>query len=94
LRNDEYSRASFARRRFEISRSFGSEPLELAVASPEDTILRKLEWFRAGGESSERQWNDLRGVIRVSGDKLDRDYLDKWAKYLRVDDLLQKLLNE
>ena len=29
-------------------------------ASPEDTILSKLEWYRMGGEVSERQW-------RISG---------------------------
>jgi hypothetical protein len=94
LRNDDYSRTSFARRRFEISNSFGSKPLECAVAMPEDVILRKLEWYRAGGETSERQWNDLRGVLRVSGDRLDRDYLRKWARYLKVDDLLNRLLGE
>jgi hypothetical protein len=94
LRGDEYSRTSFARRRFEESHSFGPVPIECAVASVEDTILRKLEWYRAGGETSERQWNDLRGVLRVSGDKLDREYLHTWAKYLKVDDLLERLLNE
>ena len=46
LQRDEYSQTSFARRRFEESRSVGPEPIECAVASPEDTILRKLEWYR------------------------------------------------
>lgn len=92
LRGDEYSQASFARRRFEHSRSFGPDEIECAVATPEDTILRKLEWYRAGGETSERQWSDLRGVVEVSGEKLDLEYLRKWAKHLRVDDLLERLL--
>src|SRR5579871_5381147 len=30
-------------------------------------LLRKLEWYRADGEASERQWNDVRGVRKVSG---------------------------
>ena len=94
LRRDEFSRTEFARRRFTLLRSLGPDPIECAVASAEDTILRKLEWYRAGGETSERQWNDLRGVLRVSGDKLDREYLGTWAKYLKVDDLLDRLLNE
>lgn len=94
LRSDDYSRVSFGRRRFEESRSFGPEPIECAVASPEDTILRKLEWYRAGGQTSERQWNDLRGVRDVSGKILDYAYLREWAAFLKVDDLLEELLNE
>jgi len=93
LKSDAYSRESFARRRFEQSKSFG-EPIECAVATAEDTILRKLEWYRAGGETSERQWNDLRGIRMVSGAILDYEYLRKWAPYLKVDDLLEQLLAE
>jgi|SRR5665213_1368783 len=94
LRDDEYSRLSFARRRFEKCLSFGPEPLECAIATAEDTILRKLEWYRAGGETSERQWNDVRGVLKISGPSLDLDYLRQWARYLKVDDLLERLLAE
>jgi tRNA nucleotidyltransferase/poly(A) polymerase len=93
LRQDAYSRIAFERRRFMDVRSFGS-PVECAVASAEDTILRKLEWYRAGGQSSERQWNDLRGVRDVSGKIVDYAYLREWAKFLKVDDLLEELLNE
>jgi hypothetical protein len=64
------------------------------VATAEDTILRKLEWYRAGGETSERQWNDLRGVLKVSGPHLDLVYLRHWAPFLKVDDLLERLLAE
>jgi len=94
LHTDEFSRAEFGRRRFAVITSLGPEPIQCAIASAEDTILRKLQWYRAGGETSERQWNDLRGMLRVSGDKLDREYLRKWAKHLRVDDLWERLLNE
>jgi hypothetical protein len=94
LKQDPYSKISFTRRRFEQSRSFGPEPIECAVASAEDTVLRKLEWYRAGGETSERQWNDLRGILLVSGPVLDYDYMREWAKFLKVDDLLEELLAE
>ena len=94
LRRDDFSASEFRRRRFAEVSSLGTEPIECAVASPEDTILRKLEWYRPGGETSERQWNDLRGVIRVSGPKLDREYLHKWAGYLKNSDLLEELLAE
>ena len=44
------------------------------MASPEDTILTKLEWYRMGGEVSDRQWNDLLGVFKVQGTNLDFAY--------------------
>lgn len=58
------------------------------VKSPEDTILRKLLWYRMGGEVSDRRWSDILGVVQVQGERLDRDYLAKWAPQLRVEDLL------
>ncbi len=63
-------------------------------ASPEDIILSKLEWYRQGGEVSERQWRDVLGVLKVRGDELDLDYLRKWATELHVDDLLARALQE
>lgn len=60
------------------------------VKSPEDTVLRKLEWFRAGGEASDRQWNDILGLLRVQGDQVDTDYLEKWAVELGVSGLLRR----
>lgn len=60
------------------------------VPRAEDVILLKLEWFRAGGEVSDRQWGDVIGVIKVSGPTLDRPYLTRWAAELGVGDLLPR----
>jgi hypothetical protein len=60
----------------------------VAVVSAEDSILLKLEWYRLGGETSDRQWSDILGVMRVQGDRLDQVYLDRWARELGVADLL------
>lgn len=94
LQKDEYSRTEFARRSFREVRPDGGEAIECAVASAEDTVLRKLERYRAGGETSERQWNDLRGVCRAAGRQVDVHYLRRWASHLRVDDLLEAMLAE
>ncbi len=64
------------------------------MASAEDTILAKLEWFRAGGEVSERQWSDVVGVLRTVGPGLDQPYLLQWAGTLGVADLLERALGE
>jgi len=63
-------------------------------ASPEDTILSKLEWYRMGGEVSDRQWRDILGVLKTRAGELDIDYLRKWAGELKVSDLLERVLNE
>ena len=74
-----------------VSQSVGDAPEERAYFSTaEDIILAKLEWFRAGGETSERQWRDILGVLDLQGDRLDFDYLRNWATILSVQDLLNK----
>ena len=64
------------------------------VASPEDTILAKLEWYRLGDEISDRQWRDILGVLAVQGDRLDFAYMRQWAATLDVSDLLERALDE
>lgn len=63
-------------------------------ASPEDTILAKLEWYRLGGQISDRQWRDILGVLKIRAGELDLDYLRKWASELQVGDLLERALQE
>jgi hypothetical protein len=64
------------------------------VISPEDIILAKLEWYRMGGEVSDRQWRDILGVMKTRQDELDLTYLRKWAGELKVVDLLDRALEE
>jgi hypothetical protein len=66
----------------------------LPLASAEDTVLAKLEWYRRGGETSERQWSDVLGVLRAGGDALDRRYLLSGGEELGVGDLLERALRE
>lgn len=65
----------------------GSAPV--ITKSIEDLVLRKLEWYRAGGEASELQWRDVLGLLSV-GSSLDDAYLDEWARELGVEDLLSR----
>jgi hypothetical protein len=64
------------------------------VTSSEDVILSKLEWYRMGGEVSDRQWRDVLGVLKTRAGELELDYLRKWAKELNVGDLLERALKE
>jgi hypothetical protein len=75
--------------------SVGSTPERVIyVASPEDTILAKLEWYRLGDEVSERQWRDILGMLEVQRGSLDMSYMTHWARLLRVDDLLERASRE
>jgi hypothetical protein len=64
------------------------------IESAEDVVLNKLRWYRLGGEVSERQWNDVIGVLRVQFHALDVDYLQHWASELGVLDLLSKAMEQ
>ncbi len=66
----------------------------LRVDAAEYTVLRKLEWFRRGGETSDRQWRDVVGILRAQGDRLDRGELATWADRLAVSDLLARATAE
>src|SRR6266542_80311 len=59
----EFDRLQIARRSSYVLSSEGNQ--RAYVASAEDTILAKLEWYRMGDEVSDRQWKDILGVIKV-----------------------------
>lgn len=65
---------------------------EARVCCPEDIVIAKLEWYRLGGEDSDRQWNDILGVLRLNADKLDLELLRNSADELGVTDLLERAL--
>lgn len=83
-----YDREQMRRRTFH---RMPTEPKRgVYVATAEDIILAKLEWYRRGGGISERQWRDVLGVMKVQSDRLDWAYLQRWAVELGVADLLRE----
>lgn len=66
----------------------------LSMATPEDTVLQKLIWYRLGGGSSDRQWEDILGVVKVQWKHLDLTYLRRWAEDEGLTDLLEQALGE
>jgi hypothetical protein len=59
------------------------------VATPEDILLAKLQWYRDGGEVSDRQWNDIGGLI-ATNPAMDWEYVNHWAERLGVTSLLAR----
>ncbi len=68
------------------------EPFHVWIPTPEDQILRKLWWYRLGGEVSERQLRDVAGMIAVSAGDLDVAYLTATAGEAGVTDLVEQAL--
>jgi hypothetical protein len=81
------------KRRTPLAFSTNPDSVTLFVETAEDTILRKLEWYRRGGETSERQWRDVLGIANAQSSRLDRPYLREWAARLGVSDLIERALN-
>lgn len=64
----------------------------IPVATVEDSIIAKLEWFRLTDETSERQWDDVSKLVRLHGGTVDLDYLRTMADSIGVRDLLDRVL--
>jgi len=88
-KKDDYNELSFERKRRDTLVD-GDEESDFYFASPEDIILNKLQWYKAGDQVSERQWLDIIGVIKVQNDSLNTAYLKQWAEILELFSLLKK----
>lgn len=71
LNQTEFYQSEFQRRR-KVSLLPG---LEVHIASPEDIIIKKLDFFREGG--SEKHLNDIREILIET--PIDEEYLQKWV---------------
>ncbi|MDQ3257767.1 MAG: nucleotidyltransferase family protein [Acidobacteriota bacterium] len=89
---DPFAQQQIKRRRTE--KLLPNAEQTISVASPEDTLLAKLRWYRQGGGVSSRQLSDVVGILKVQGARIDVDYLREWAAKLNVLDLLEQVLNE
>lgn len=70
---DELHRWALAHRRTVML-----DDLRVPVAPAEYVILRKLDYFREG--KSEKHMRDIRGMLDISGDQIDRSFLAQWIE--------------
>lgn len=56
------------------------EGISLFFETAEDLLLSQLQWTKEGNSS--RQIEDAAGILKVSGDELDRNYVQAWVDRL------------
>ena len=81
LTDDPFDASRFSRK---VTLEFQGLPIK--VPTPEDTILAKLQWTLACGES-EKHFNDAINVYEFHRDQLDLEYVQKWVPHLGVEAL-------
>ena len=92
VKNTPFAKGACARR--QKIPSFNLQERLVWCSSPEDIVLNKLVWCAAGNQISDRQWQDVRGVLGVQKEALDRVYMEHWAAALDVLELLKKAFKE
>ena len=60
------------------------------VASPADVIISKMAYYREGG--SEKHLRDITGILKVSGEEVDRAYVAQWSRALGLTEIWQAIL--
>lgn len=83
---------AFSRSEFERRQPATIGDARVFVATAEDTIVAKLEWASAG--ESERQLRDVVGILGMSGEGLDRAYIERWVRELGLQDLWARAQRE
>ncbi|MEW6009500.1 MAG: hypothetical protein AB1629_07705 [Candidatus Omnitrophota bacterium] len=82
--------------RFKRARSIHpAESYQANFSAPEDVIIKKMEYYKEGG--SEKHLRDITGILKVSGEIVDRDYISDWSQRLgltEIWDAIQKRLGE
>jgi len=65
---------------------------DVMTAAPEDVILGKLWYYTEGG--GDRHLRDIAGILRVTGDGVDRTEVARWAVQLGYIDLWEQILSK
>lgn len=72
----------FSRTEFERRIGVDVMGMRVVIAAAEDVVLSKLEWAKRG--ASERQLEDVAGILCDPETRLDREYLEHWVLELEL----------
>ena len=74
-----------------IKRIYPSEYYQANFASPEDVIIKKMEYYKEG--ASEKHLRDITGIIKISNDQIDYKYIEDWAECLGLIEIWRAVKN-
>jgi hypothetical protein len=87
-KKDDFDKSRFARtKKLQVSESESAD-----FASPEDVIIKKLEYFKQG--RSDKHLRDIAGMLKISSESIDRAYVSTWATRLSVSEIWEELLKK
>ena len=86
--SDAFNQQQFERRR----RYAFPGGTDVYLASPEDVVISKLRWGLRS--ESEKQRRDVLAILKVLQDKLDYEYVYRWANEFDLSDVVQTLAVE
>ncbi len=89
--NTPFDSSRFRRSR----RIYPAESYQANFASPEDVIIKKMEYYKEGG--SEKHLRDIAGILKISGEMVDKDYIAEWSRQLgltEIWDAIQRRIGE
>jgi len=84
--NTPFDNSRFSR----IQKIYPAESYQANFASAEDVIIKKMEYYREGG--SEKHLRDITGILKISGDVVDRDYISEWANRMGLTEIWEAVL--
>jgi hypothetical protein len=87
--DDELRKAAFQRR---VKVDFGSEIGEVYVHTPEDLIIYKMLYYSLSQQT--KHIRDIGSIIKTMGEKLDHDYIQKWAADKQLISIWQEIQRE
>ena len=85
-KRDAFDNSRFKR----IKRICPVENTEANFASPEDVIIKKMEYYKEGG--SEKHLRDITGILKISEELIDYNYISQWAEKLKLKEIWEAVL--
>lgn len=79
--SNTFNQSRFAR----IRRVHAGHDFEAFFASPEDAIIKKMEYYRQGG--SEKHLRDITGILKTSPEQIDTAYISRWVQQMGLEDI-------
>jgi len=87
-KEDDFNKSRFNR----LKRVSPIEETHANLASPEDVIITKMKYYKEG--ESEKHLRDITSILKISGDNIDRNYIESWVKKFDLLDIWKAILNK